>query len=264
MECRLETITPKKAAEWLRHNARNRPHDVGWSEKLANAMKRGEWKLNGDTIKFNGAKLVDGQHRLHGVCLAGVSIQSYVVRGVQDDAFDTLDQGKRRSVGQMFARDSEKHYNALAAACKFLWAYEHGTCRSATGTRCGDFTPAIAWCVLNSHPGLRDSLSVVQNLGTKSLMGFGIAAALHCLMKQKDAELAETFWANLSSGENISKSQPVYLLRERLLANRAQTNTKMRQNIVAAFSIKAWNATRKGIKLGVLKFLDEEAFPEIQ
>lgn len=49
----IERITPKLASEMLLTNRRNRrlrAHRVG---QMAEAMRRGEWELNGESIKFD-------------------------------------------------------------------------------------------------------------------------------------------------------------------------------------------------------------------
>lgn len=94
-----ESITPKKAAEWLKRNVANRPLSQRTVTNYATAMADRAWKLNGDSIRFNGSgDLIDGQHRLTGCVKAGVPFDSYVIRGLDHDAFDTIDQGRRRTI----------------------------------------------------------------------------------------------------------------------------------------------------------------------
>lgn len=261
MECRLETITPKKATQLLKLNTKNRPISMSAVEKLSNAIKRGEWKLNGDTIKLNGDVLIDGQHRLNAIIKSGVACQAYIVRGVQSDAFDTLDQGRRRTVGHMFARDGEKYYSHLATACRFLYYYENGLMRS--GGVGADFTPTIARHVLDSHRGIRESVSFVSALYIQELLSIGVAAGVHWLCSQKDDPEASAFFSRLGTGEDINRSMPVYVLRERLRKNRSQ-QAKVRQYVLAAWCVKAWNATRANAKLGTLKWIEDEDFPTVK
>ena len=245
----------------LKLNTKNRPLSMNSVEKLSSAIKRGEWKLNGDTIKMNGDALIDGQHRLNAIVKSGVACQAYVVRGVQSDAFDTLDQGKRRTIGHMFAREGEKYYSHLAKACRMLFLYEQGLMR-ASGID-ADFTPTMARNILDSHKGIRESVQFVSDLGIGKLMSVGAAAAMHWHCSQKDDHLASQFFSQIGTGENINRDMPVYLFRERLRRNRSD-QAKLRQHIIAAFLVKAWNATRSKQKLGTLKWSEDEEFPTVK
>ena len=260
MECRLETITPKKAAAMLKLNTKNRPLSMKAVDRLASAMQRGEWKLNGDTIKMNGEVLIDGQHRLNAIVKSGVACPMYVVKGVQSDAFDTLDQGRRRTGGDMFARDGEKHYNSLACACRYIHMYKTGAMR---GKSKSEVTPIMLRQVLDASVGLRDSVQFVSDLKASDYMSVGMASTLHWLFSEKDDDLASQFFSQLCTGEDINRDMPVYSLRQRLIRNRGE-QAKLNQITIAAFTIKAWNATRKNEKLGQIKWVDNEDFPTVK
>jgi hypothetical protein len=77
-----ETVTPKKAMEWLKRNIANRPLSPVTVNNYARAMSDRAWKLNGDCVRFNGnGDLVDGQHRLTACVKSGQSFETYIVRG---------------------------------------------------------------------------------------------------------------------------------------------------------------------------------------
>lgn len=262
MKAVLETITPKKAAELLKKNTHNRPCMMSYVDELSAAILRGEWKVNGDTIKLNGDVLVDGQHRLHAVVKSGKSIVTYIVRGVQADAFNTIDLGRKRTTGQLLARDGFKHYNTLSAAARTIYMYETGRMRILS-SRVGDFSPSVAFGVVESHSGLVDSVDFVLSVGAHSIAPGGSIAAFHWLMKQKDDVLADTFWTQVCTGEHIGAKDPSFILRRRLIDNR-KSQAKLRGYVLAALFVKAWNATRAGKAIGTLKFMDDESFPEVQ
>jgi hypothetical protein len=46
-------IDPETAKKLLKGNVSNRPFSRPWALQLSNAMERGEWKENGDTISFD-------------------------------------------------------------------------------------------------------------------------------------------------------------------------------------------------------------------
>lgn len=257
MECRLETITPKKAAEFLKINTYNRPVREKHVKRLADAMLRGEWKLTGDTIKMNGATLVDGQHRLWAVVKSGVSIQSYIARGVSSDAYACIDQIAPRSVADHFGRDGEKHYTALSAAVRFVHCYRLGEFRAPAQS------PQQAQSILDELPQLRDSVHFVLSFRARGLGGPGPMSGMHCLMSLKDSDAAHEFWTRVLSGEGLTKSMPEWQIRNRMIEN-GTGHAKLRPLVIYAMTVKAWNAKRKGASLKFLRWTDEEKFPVIE
>ena len=98
IESVVETITPAKAKEYLKKNTNNyRKMSRSVIRSYAEDIKNNRWELNGETIIFakNGV-LLDGQHRLAGIVLAGKSADILVVRGVESNAHK-IDIGKRRT-----------------------------------------------------------------------------------------------------------------------------------------------------------------------
>jgi hypothetical protein len=91
MKMRKEKITPKKAAEYLKRKLPNRRTRPSLVVKYATDMKAGRWMLTHEGIAFDKrGRLIDGQHRLEAIIVAGVSIEMYV--------FSDLNRQTMRSV----------------------------------------------------------------------------------------------------------------------------------------------------------------------
>lgn len=98
MRFEVETITPQKAAEYLKKNRVNRNIRRHTVDKYAEDMRNGAWELNGESICFSeNGELKDGQHRLMAIIKAGVPIKSAVCRGVKNTT-SIYDIGNGRSV----------------------------------------------------------------------------------------------------------------------------------------------------------------------
>ena len=83
-----------------RHNLFNRDwsaHGSKGSLEYARRMLEDEWRPNGDTIRFylNG-NLADGQGRIGGQALAGISLDVLIAFGIDPDAVATIDDGRVR------------------------------------------------------------------------------------------------------------------------------------------------------------------------
>lgn len=102
MEAKLQLITPEIAKKYLAQNISNyRTMSNSVVAAYAADMKSGNWKLNGETIKFNKSNmLVDGQHRLAAVIKSGCSVLMMVLTGVPDE-ITTFDIGKNRTIVQI-------------------------------------------------------------------------------------------------------------------------------------------------------------------
>ena len=136
MQVQVQTITPDYAAALLAKNTSNRPFTSSHADTIANGIRRGEWKLNGDAIRISDdGVLLDGQHRLTAIVRAGVPVQSVVIGGLPRDVFDTIDIGaKRRSTADVLAIHGEKHYTTLSAAA-YLCQLGEGKTNSARSSQ---------------------------------------------------------------------------------------------------------------------------------
>ena len=97
-------ITPKMAAEWLESNTINRPLRRTVVDGLVLAYQRGEHRLTHQGIAFaDTGELLDGQHRLSAIAKMpdDFSIPMLVTTGMPKDSFDAIDQGLKRSHGDV-------------------------------------------------------------------------------------------------------------------------------------------------------------------
>lgn len=253
MKIETVVITPELARKWLGLNTKNRPVRTGAVQKYASDMMSGRWKLNGETIKLNGDRLIDGQHRLLACIQAQVPFISLVVHDIDGGVFDTIDRGMIRSFGQVLAIAGTKNANTVAAASRILWLLETG--RTAVGG--GDSTIGELEEIIGRYPEIVDISSRMtgMNMITK-LMPKGVAAGLWVAFARKDSDLADSFFQDLNDGTNLY--QPVAKLRQRLIADRMSKKRLMSREEVIVLAIKAWNAVRQGKQIGTLKWMKTE------
>ncbi len=122
---RVETITPKRAAEDLERSqgANYRTLTRSSAELLAKEMKDGLWELNGETIKYNGERLlIDGQHRMLACTIADVPFKTFVAYGVGSDM--NIDTGRPRRLADILRRRGQPYYTVLAGALWWVWRQE--------------------------------------------------------------------------------------------------------------------------------------------
>ena len=244
---KLMVITPAIAAKLLEKNPKNRPLSQNLITRLATEMKEGRWKVNGDMIRLTGyngdGSIIDGQHRLSAVIKSGVSIQSWVMGGLPEDVFNTIDCGKLRSRADTLFCDGEKSSSKLAASLTIVDQYI--THRFGFGT-C--YTNMEIQKLLAIHPDIRNCL-VAQKT---PIIPPAIFHACIYLFSRRDYQLTQEFINAIVYGSGLGAKDPFYVLRETLLKNRMGT-ARLTKPYIIALCIVAWNFARDKKKISVLR-----------
>jgi hypothetical protein len=251
-------ITPVVARQMLERNKKNRPLNTLHVKNMKDMFLAGDMILNGETIIFDvDGNMLNGQHRLHGCVESGIPWDAMVVRGIDPDAFRTLDGGKKRTTADTLALCGEVHTNQLSAAAQALLSFIDfgGVLRHTTSGARKATAPAVQR-VLDAHPELRRS---VQVMSRTRLYNNQYGYVLHYLFSRVNAKLADEFAEVLASG-HTDIGRPFVRLRETLIEHGPRTDMR-RKN--AAKAIKAFNAELNGDRPKMFKFSEIEEFPEI-
>jgi hypothetical protein len=269
----LVDITPELAREWLGFNTHNR--NVRQRVVLAYAadMAEGSWQWNGESVKFAAdGTLLDGQHRLAAIVESGVTVQMLVVRGLKNDAQETVDGGAKRKFNDVLKLRGETSPITLAAVTRRVTTWDSGN-RWVDGTGKYPATTAQMLQTLEKYPWLRDlalpANRVAANCGLPaSVVGFGWW--LFSQIPERDGQCAgsediDFFMDRLADGQGLVKGDPVYELR-RAVINSRNVRGQRSERYLTAILIKSWNAYRDGAKVGLLRYKgggsDPERFPE--
>lgn len=243
IQARVERITPAKARKMLENNRGNRPIRQEQVVSFTESMKAGAWKLNGESIKLDKHNnIVDGQHRLEAIVAANMTIDILVVRGLEPEAYHTIDKGRGRTLADTFHHNGVQHYAAVAAATAWLHRYKTNTLHDLG---CRRMRTEEALDLLEQHPRLADSVPKARHAWKAGVLGVSIGAFCHYLFSQVDPEKADTFFEKLASGENLRKTQAVYQLRERLRQHH-ESKAKLRGRDIVALCFLAWQHHTNG------------------
>lgn len=260
----IVTITPARAEQWLDRNVANRRLKQSAVEKLAEAIQRGEWRLNGAAIVFDtDGVLRDGQHRLAAIARSGVTVDSVVAWGVDPAAQTTIDVGGggRRTLADTLTMRGETNATILAGALTHLFRLQQGHPRNLA------LRPTIdqALAILDANPNLRESASIGRGVNAHLRANPSLMAFLHYHLSCIDDADAKDFFERLTTGEDLRSGNPIYALRDVLIKD-ATSIKRLPIVFVYAYTIKAWNAYRLGESLKLLRWraggAKPEAFPE--
>lgn len=237
-------ITPSDAKDFLASSGmRNRPTNASRVAAYAAAMKAGEWLENGETIIFGeNYEILDGHHRLLACIQANVPFTTLVVCNVDTDAFHTIDTGASRKITDVVGIELDVRYLAVvSSAARILISYDAGSYRSmfkpgrsVSNKKVIDF--------ISGNRGLQRSAEMTRAI--RGIMTPSSACALHYLFSGRNKNIrgdyADTFFARLADGQNLSDGNAIYMLQRRLRDNQS-ARAKMDRVDIFAITIRAWN-----------------------
>lgn len=241
----LETISPHTAAEMLKGNTVNRRLVFNLVDRLASEMSAGEWKVTGDTIKFNGDRLLDGQHRLEAIVRSGVTVQSFVARSVDSDAFPVLDTGRTRMGSDVLSAHGYRNVFITASTARMVWFFERKMA-SLNET----ITNSAVLNLCKRHPELPSFISDVHCY--RFAKTSGVVASLYWVWLS-DRTKGDEFLAQFLKGIELKVTNPVYVLRERLINDHQLRSTKQGRRALIAAVFRTWDAWLTGKTVGHLK-----------
>lgn len=261
-----EEITPEIAAEYIKHNTRNRSLNEGKMRQFMKAMLRGEWTHNGESIKFGtDGTLLDGQTRLWAVIKSGVTIVSEVSRGVALDAQLTMDSGGRRSLASQMKIMGIPDSNKSAAAVNLYHKYITRHMKQSGGEYYPTTPEGIQ--IFEDNRGIADAVIWTSRLNKQLGMNTSVAQTFAYIFQSIDAEDGADFMERLWRGNDLEEGNPILALRNWLMKNSSVPSKDRHDRIYeAAVTVKAWNAYRKGQNLHLLVWRRggkaNEDFPE--
>jgi len=267
LDCEVVDVDPDLARSILEGNKRNRLLRENYVKKLAGAMKRGEWAVNGEPVQIaeNGT-LLNGQHRLSAVVESGCTAPMLLVRGLSIKTQNTMDTGTRRNLSDVLALHNEHDTTNLGAALGLLYRYRNGD-RLDNSSRTAP-TAAEALEVLRREPGIREALSAARKMFRTTRLRVSVAAVLLYLFEEVDPGEGKQFFDALCNAEEEPKGSPVAALQSILARTRSERTYRLSTYMLNAMTIKAFNAWREGRKLALLSYRpgcpNPEPFPRIQ
>lgn len=258
---REAVITPTEAARLMEtSNTHNRPMSDAHVAKLSRSMKEGRWKLNGQAIKIaRSGKILDGQHRLWACVMAEVPFATLVVTGLEEDCFESLAEEKARSSGDVFGYHGVKNSNQVSAAVVMLY-FHLGIGLDCIGNAAYYPTREEVWDLYQKHSAVSNFANVPK--GLRSLFSPSAINFFWYVFDGIDRKLAADFFEQLQYGVGKNETSPVYHLRRRLETDR-NSRAKLPRIEKMAIFIKAWNLHLAGAPTRLLRWSNDEGFPEI-
>lgn len=233
-------LTPALAELLLARNDSNRAVRPRAVRIYATDIVAGNWELNGESIKVSrDGFLNDGQHRCSAVIEAGRSIRTIILFGVERKSRLTVDQGAVRTSGNYLQMQGVDNSNVAAAVAGLIWQWETRG-RVYSGGEMGPTKAQIQETFERHRDSIDASISAMPR-GGKMFGSQSVVAFCHWLIARRASSLATSFIGRLCLGEGLTRRDPIYHCRERLLGpHRLKVQEKVE------IIIRTWNASRAG------------------
>lgn len=251
MKTEVIMITPKIASSYLELNTNNRRLNESAVVGYSRAMKRGEWKPNGDTIRISESGiLLDGQHRLAAIEHSGIPQEYIVVTGLPDSAFTTIDTGRNRTPAQMLDMEGVLNSSTIASAARLVLTYEKtGNPGSPSPASRPTHSEIVDFCkqseLLEYCAKYAKRTWQAKFIG-KSVCGFCLYVFVKNSIKGQD------FFDELVSGNYSYNDSPVQALREWLIEVRG-SSSRVKSMLKIAMIFKAFNLYAQGKKRKIIR-----------
>jgi hypothetical protein len=254
---RIMDIVPDLADKWLEKNPRvNRNMSQAEVDMLVRHREANEIMFNGQPIIFDDKdRLIDGQHRLAACRKSGKSFTCLVIWGINPEAFTTIDSGRARSARDALKSEGILNQTAIASACQILYRIENGLPVSHYGIQL-KLSPMEILQICKAHKNIESYHAKAYAVG-RLIHNMGVAVAFRWLFDRKNLKDAEEFYIKVAEGTNLSKGDPILLLRNELIPKR------LNQNMTAPMMVIAWNSFRKKEELKKFAFQTGKPLPTI-
>lgn len=239
------TIDPPLAAALLDRNPVkwNRTLSMMLVQRYGDALARGEWMLNGETvIVADSGELNNGQHRLNACILTGISFRTLIVFGIARDTRSSLDQGKRRSVIDELTMAGYTNVGQRVSAAATVLGV---TQRKLQILAHGGATTAQILAFCEDHSKLMKGNAVATRLQRVYRISAGNFTGVHYLLSRRSRDAADLFFEQLIFPRSTVAIDPVNRLVTRLRDHATRRNRMERAESVC-ITLKAWNHWCRG------------------
>jgi hypothetical protein len=248
-----QLVTPEIAKRLLARMANDRPLSKNTLLNYTEVMRRGEWRFNGDPIRLNSEdRLIDGQHRLHAIIDSGKPQKMLVISGLDNEVFDTIDVGKKRSSADLLGIAGYQNVFALAATARALIIYESGVYWASEAAKNLDYNPTGKQIVsyVDRNPDVAQCVRQMQaQYGSAMRVVAPSAAGLaYTLAWRQHHGKADEFMSGVGGMVPTERNDPRWVVREYLSRQKHESMTKRLTSLQAqAVMVKAANLFFAGL-----------------
>lgn len=258
----IEPIMAKKLLETTNDNNRRmiQQHMLRLAEQIGDE----DYEVTGDTIKFSkSGRCLDGQHRLKACESKATPIISHVVFGLADEVFDVIDQGKKRTAGDVLGMCNVSYPTLVAGAIRWVLEFRAGgrthKVRKLTARGIREYATG-------SMKDIADHMQNARQINEAFKQPPTMVAALLYLISRNSRALAEDFAYNWLHGARTGRNKNFDVLNQRIVTVRNQSGGALNRSVNAAMVVQMFNNWNAGVVASPrsLTWRMEWAFPKLE
>lgn len=263
-------ITPEWANALLDLNRNNRPIRNREVQVWVNTIESGNWHYTHQGIALDtNAVLQDGQHRLTAIVVSGVPCEMQVSVGMPPENFSAIDNGLRRTFGDVVARRGFGNRNRVGTAARLVLIYDDYPRRALTSKVSNAEVDAYITKPFDQNRANGDVLAEASNIAQLMWRACRLNASagaagvykLFDLIGEDDPRVREFIEGLSGSGADLGERDARLVLRN--LVNNPQARNRTAWHHLGLF-IKAWNKFVIGAEVKQLSLRKTEDLPAFQ
>jgi hypothetical protein len=264
MKTEVKLITPRLAEEMLKKNTMNRSIKPIKLLDYIRQMECNLWKEEtGESIKIaNDGTIIDGQHRLMAIIKSGTSLNFLLITGLEKDVFTVIDSGATRTAGDVFQIAGVNNSRNISAGIRRYLLLKTGNTQFNGTSR---ISSSEALALYNARPKFWQSVYQMSDSWydkSSRIISLSDFIGFYSFFWDLSNDDAFTFMDALGNGIDLSKNNPVRLLREKLMFGKANPKFNFITSVKTAMIIKTWNLFRNKTEIKILKIdIEREGFP---
>lgn len=254
----IVTITPADAMSLLEMNGTNRPLNEQHVKRIARQISDSKWKFNGDTIKIATTNdILDGQHRLWAIIESKTAIETIVVRGIETDAFATIDtMRKPRSGSDILALlGATRQRSTISVALQWLTRWQR-KCLETYRAPQNKIENSDIEQAYKDNPGIVRAAEAAHKL--RGLANPGMIAFFYFVLTNRNPDLAERMLHTLENPAGVGINDPFFRLRAYFTSDKARKDPLT----TIVYMIKAANAAYENREMKTLNWRNQGSYAE--
>lgn len=243
-------IGPKMAESLLKlSNIRNRPQTKSHSNRIGDSLGDEAFELTGDTLKFSKkGVLLDGQHRLFAATTRKLPLLSHAIFGLDDEVFDVLDQGKKRTPADILALCGVPDPTIVAGSIIWALKFEKGPAGMDGGSIPHKTSPrTVRELALGRMKQISEWVREARLINVAYKHPPTMIGGLLYMIGRRDVGVARDFAHEWVNGAKIGRNKNFDVLNQRLQALAHQNGGVVNRMVRAALLIQTFNYWHAGM-----------------
>lgn len=273
MKAQVVNVSPEIAKQLLSKSTINRPLRKDVVAFYAHEMINGRWQLNpADAIViFKNGRLGNAHHRLAALIKSGMTLPFLVATDCDEETYKIMDQGKKRTPGDVFAIKGIPDYNNKSSMIGRYFNIRKDKALTLLSKEQAHYgrDKISASAMLEFYINNTDLVDTIAKTSSKQYDKFrhlkrswiGGTTLYLTIDKMHDLNYVIDFFDQLTSGRDV-KNKTIYVFRD-FLINESETHLRSSSAYRTAIFHRTWNYYVLNKNVSRFSAIDIDNIPEL-